>query len=149
MKEYQTHGFTLIELMIVVVIVSILVAIAYPAYLDQVRKSRRADCAAVLTGLSAAMERKFTENNTYRGLAVGNTSVGAPAPSVYPNKCPVSPPDATYYTLNINAPTDTTYTVTATPVGDQAKDACKNLSLTETGVKSISATGGPTVSRCW
>jgi type IV pilus assembly protein PilE len=40
---HAAKGFTLIELMIVVAVVGILAAIAYPSYQDSVRKSRRAD----------------------------------------------------------------------------------------------------------
>ena len=152
MKKQLADGFTLIELMIVIVIVSILAGIAYPAYVDQVRKGRRADCAGVLTGLAAAMERKFTENNSYKGLANGGANSGAPDASVYPAKCPISG-SAIYYNLNIeNTITDTTYEIRANPVSgsDQDKDRCGSLTLTNTGVKGLYGNdAGTTVDRCW
>jgi len=149
MKKQLADGFTLIELMIVIVIIGILAAIAYPAYIDQVRKSRRADCAGVLTGLAAAMERNFTENNSYLGQAAGGADTGAPINTLYTNKCPVSPVGLKYYDLTIFAATAMTYEIRAIPLAgsDQVKDKCDTLTLTNTGVKGITST--VSVDRCW
>ena len=149
MKKQQTNGFTLIELMITIVIVSILVAVAYPAYLGQVRKTRRADCAAVLTGLAAAMERNFTENSSYQGLATAGANNGTPATNFYPGKCPIEGTNR-FYNLTIAAPTPTTYTITATRFGAQAGERCGDLTLTNTGLKGIiNFDAGATVAQCW
>ena len=63
MKPYR--AFTLIELMIVVVIVSILALLSYPNYQGFIMKSRRVDAEAALLGLENAMERQYTESNSY------------------------------------------------------------------------------------
>ena len=55
-------GFSLMELMIVVAIVGILAAFAYPSYLEQMRQTRRADCSGALASLGSAMERFFTRH---------------------------------------------------------------------------------------
>ena len=57
----RATGFTLVELMIVVAIVGILAAIAYPSYVDSVRKGKRADGRAALTSLLQQQERYFTQ----------------------------------------------------------------------------------------
>lgn len=71
----HARGFTLIELMIVVAIVGILAAIAYPAYTDSVRKGRRAEARAALMNLLQQQERYMTQNSSYETFAVGTPGV--------------------------------------------------------------------------
>lgn len=66
LRQKRTAGFTLIELMIVVAIVGILAAIAYPSYIDSVRKGRRAEGRAAIANLLQQQERFFTQNNRYQ-----------------------------------------------------------------------------------
>lgn len=61
----QAAGFTLIELMIVVVIIGILAMIAYPSYQESLTKTRRTDGQSHLMSIINAQERFYTENNTY------------------------------------------------------------------------------------
>lgn len=124
------HGFTLIELMIVVAVIAILAVIAYPTYQDHMRKTRRADAQGALTALSGAMERWYTENNTYQGAAAGGADTGAP--TVYATQVPVDGGTA-FYNLTIQAAAATTYTVRATPAGPQAGDGY--LELDSTGAR--------------
>jgi type IV pilus assembly protein PilE len=153
MKQTQS-GFTLVELMIVVAIVGILASIAVPSYQESVRKSRRADAKGALMGLANAMERHFTETNSYcdAGGADGGDSCGIAnndfgTPSVY---TPSSETD-TYYDFTINADiTPSSYTISATPAGVQADDNCGTLTLTNTGQKDIAdADPGVTKTDCW
>jgi len=60
-----SKGYTLIELMIVVVIIGIISMIAYPSYRDYVLRSHRADGQIALTVCAAYQERWFTKNNKY------------------------------------------------------------------------------------
>ncbi len=131
-----TRGFTLIEVMIVVVIVAILATIAFPAFTEQVRKSRRADCGGTLLQNANAMERHFTLNNSY---------VGAPALI----QCPADGGDQTYA---VTAPTlnATAFTLRADPAGAQVGDRCGALTVTHTGIKGVvGAAGGLTWEDCW
>lgn len=70
-RKFNT-GFTLVELMIVVAVLGILASIAYPSYVDYVRKGKRADGRAALTTLLQQQERYSTQNTTYATFPIGN-----------------------------------------------------------------------------
>jgi type IV pilus assembly protein PilE len=143
----KLRGFSLLELMIVVAIVGIIAAFAYPSYLEQIRKTRRADCSGALAGTGNAMERFFTVNSTYLGAAAGGADTGAPA--VYPPTCPSDGGTATY-NLTIQAVTGSTFTLQAAPVGAQADDKCGTMTLTNTGLKGVTGEhAGVTWQDCW
>ena len=65
MINNRERGFTLVELMIVVVIVAILTAVALPSYLAQIQKSRRAEAKSALTQISTMQQQFRTEQNRF------------------------------------------------------------------------------------
>ncbi|MGD8547443.1 MAG: type IV pilin protein [Thiohalophilus sp.] len=128
MKKTQ-HGFTLIELMIVIVIISVLAGIALPAYQSYLTKSRRGDAQGALNNFANVMERYYTENYTYEGAAAGGADTGAP--TIFPTQSPLDG-SKKYYNLSIQAADATTFTLRATPLaGAQGSDGY--LELTSTG----------------
>lgn len=140
-------GFTLIELMIVVAIVSILVTIAYPSYRDYTTRGRRSDAKMALLDLSTRMERYYSQQNSYLGATVGT---GAATDVRATNTSPEG-----WYRLTITALTPSSYTLTATPLGAQATDdkRCQTLTYNNLGLKGVAAgpTGAPTdtAAQCW
>lgn len=121
-------GFTLIELMIVVVVIGILAAIALPSYQDYARKSRRAELQTELLDAQLLQEKWRANNVKY---AITTTSIGSPA--------------SDYYTIAITAGTNS-YTFTATAIGNQTKDKqygvnCNSLTLNQSNTK--------TPAECW
>ena len=108
----KKRGFTLIELMIVVVVIAILAGLALSGYQNQVRKSRRAEARQVIADLALKQEKYRSNNAIYGTVAqIGSAQTAA------------------YYTVALTAAsnTSTAYTFTAVPVGDQAKDSCGTL----------------------
>ena len=64
-RGYGAHGFTLIEMMIVVVIMSIIAAIAYSSYQDKVRNTRRTDATAAINEIANRLEKFYSSCLTY------------------------------------------------------------------------------------
>ena len=154
MRLKTMKGFTLIEVMIVVAIIGIIGAIAYPSYQDSVRRGRRADARAVLLEAAQFMERRATEN-----LQAGYNNVAQA--DLNTARLGRSPKDGTtiYYVIALSGqtPAGNTFTLTATPqaTGGQNKDKCggasgPNLGLTQGGVKQVNgATTAALVQACW
>lgn len=137
----QHLGFTLTELMIVVAVIAVLAAIAFPSYRNQVQKSKRTDAKTSLLDLAGRQERYFTTNNAYTII---------PANLGYSGAFPVSVPSSTTfnYSITVTAAAGSTYTATATPNGDQVNDTCGTYSINEQGVQGNS--NATTASdQCW
>ncbi|MDL0433418.1 type IV pilin protein [Marinobacter sp. TBZ242] len=154
-------GFSLIELMIVVAIVGIIAAIAYPSYRDSVVRSQRADATTTVARLAAAQERFYTRSSpaTYAAdfrtllddtsIATGTTSISS---------------DEGLYTISLSNPScsstvggSTTvyscFTLTAQPAAGEGQaddEECWNISHTNTGKSSENKAGTANpASTCW
>ena len=133
------QGFTLIEMMIVVAVIGILSAIAYPNYTEYVRRGHRAEARAGLLQAAQWLERAATATGLY--------------PTALPANLTWATDTSKRYTISIGGPaTTSTFTLTATPKtpGPQAGDRCGNFTLTHTGLRGANGvTSGAIVTECW
>ncbi|MDQ8051260.1 type IV pilin protein [Luteibacter sp.] len=135
-------GFTLIELMIVVAILAIVVAIAYPSYQGHVIKTRRAAAAVCMLEVAQFMERYYTTHLRY---VDGN---GA-APAIPGTQCRRDL--SAHYAIELaQGVAVSSYTVQAIPKGAQASrdTRCATLAINQLGAKSESGTAA-TANECW
>lgn len=118
------RGFTLLELMIAVAVVGILATVAYPAYLNQVQKARRAEAQATLLDIAGRQQQNLLDARSYRALA----DLGVTVPANL----------ASHYTLTVVVGMGAipSFTATATPINAQATDACGSLSINQLGVRA-------------
>jgi type IV pilus assembly protein PilE len=133
-RQSQNSGFTLIELMIVVVIIGVLVSIAYPSYQKHMTSTRRTDAQSALLQIANQQERFFTECNYYATTLTGARACGASAGNGVLNFTATSPDG--HYALSLSqgvlladGTTSTTcstwscgFTAVALPGGRQAGD---------------------------
>lgn len=144
-QKFNTRGalgFTLIELMVVVVIIAVLAAIAIPIYQQQVMRSRRTAAKSALFDVASREEKLYSTTNNY---TESFSSLG------YSSGTTLTVPGngQNFYTIQFApASNSTTYTVQAVPINAQGSDGCATYNLTDLGVQTNTGTVTQT-SGCW
>lgn len=134
-------GFTLVELMIVVVIVGILASIGVPAYNDYVLRGKLTEAMTELAGMRVRLEQYYQDNRNY-GSSAGACGLAMPAS-----------PDVKYFTYSCNwgaGGTDQFFTVTATGVAAQGTGGF-TYTINQNNVKETTAAPADwgTSTTCW
>jgi type IV pilus assembly protein PilE len=122
MDRQRTFGFTLLEVFIVVATVSTVTAIAVPSYVNQLRKSARAEAQSFLVAVAAREQHYLHERGRY---AADLESLESHPPANLSGKY-------AFAVAARNGP-HPTFTVAAVAAGEQAKDACPALTLDSSG----------------
>lgn len=135
------QGFTLVELSIVVAVIGILAAIAFPSYVEHTRKAKRAEAKAILLEAAQALERNYTLQGTYLN------SDGDALADVIPSQSPVSG-TANYTLAAVGTPTATTYVLRATRTNSMTDDLCGNFQINQAGSRTLNG-NTRTVDECW
>jgi type IV pilus assembly protein PilE len=152
-RHSRLAGFTLIELMIVVVIIAILASISVPAYTSSVRKSRRTEAKTALADLAAREERYFATQNLYSASPAALQYGAGAWPVSIGNYYSISSVTVTQAAPSATTTIPGTYTLQITPtVGSpQLSDtACQTFQMDQTGKQtSLDNTGADSTAICW
>ena len=143
-RSRQVSGFSLIELMMVIVIVGILATIAVPSYQSSVLRSHRLIAQGMLADTAARQAQYFVNNKAY---ATTLEELGLPDPYYVNANADVSAEADAIYQIILVAESGAWDGFEARPLNSQVNDTqCATLSLSRTGAKGATGTDP---SRCW
>jgi len=134
MKKKLFAGFSLIELMVVVAIIGILSALAFPSYSRYILQSHRAEALSTLFNIQAAQENYYAQNNFYTAQA---SSLGLGSLT--------SQPGGYYTILPTVQNSGQNYAIALSATGTQTQDSACNVFAIANINRYPAVTGGPAI----
>ncbi len=142
----KLRGFTLIEILVAVAIVGILGAIAYPNYVDYVRKAKRVDAKEALARGAALQERWYLQNNSYSAdaadIGTGLSEEGHYEISITGTDCSGDEGAQRCYGYLMTA----TALASSSQIGDED---CRSFTIDNLGRKAATDIDGAANEDCW
>ena len=140
-RQYRQAGFSLVELLVVLVIMGVLSALALPGYSRYVQRGNRTEVMAALLEAQHFMERYYSANGQYLSPAY--------AVPMLPQRLQRIPLQGTVrYQLSVREATVNSYLLQAVPEGSMAGDVCGNLTINQTGLRGV-LNSTHSVAECW
>lgn len=127
------RGFSLLELMITLLILSIILGFALPSFQRYIQRAQRADAVRMLLAVAACQERTRAQSGYYDTTRCLDVFESA------------------HYTVSVDPPDDTAsmlFTLTAKPLRPGPDDACGALSLDQSGTRGIDGAAS-VLAKCW
>jgi len=136
----KQQGFSLIELMLVMIVIAVFASFTYPSYRESITRARRLDGQTALFDLASRMEQFYAKEQSYEGATLGSGAESDVLSSKY------SPQN--WYTLVIKSQSDSEFSLQAIPQGAQAENdqSCRILGFDSHGIKSKTGNSG---AKCW
>lgn len=143
MRKRHMKGFTLIELMITVAIIGILSAVAYPSYVEHIKRGKRSAAESFMATVANRQEQVMLNSRSYFSITTGAASEWSVVNMTVPSEV------STNYTITVSpvAGPPPGYTITAVPASAMNDTKCGTLTLDNTGAKTSSGTDSTT--NCW
>ena len=141
-RPARAGGFTLIELMVVLTVIGVLSAIAYPSYAEYLLRGHRAEAKGQLLEAAQFMQRFYAVHDRYDRQRDG-AAVALPAGL---QQAPAR--GSARYNIVVSTVSMTTYTLEARPVGSFSGDPCGVLVLNGLGQRDVRA-GTRASAECW
>lgn len=140
-RQFWLAGFSLVELLVVLVIMGVLSAVALPAYTRYVQRGHRTEAMAALLESQHFMERYYSANGQY--LSPAN------AVPLLPQRLQGIPSQGTVrYQLSVREATLNSYVLQAVPEGSMARDVCGILTINQAGLRGV-LNSTRSVAECW
>lgn len=138
MRNSKQAGYSLMELMVTVAIVTVVTSIALPSYRNHVTRSHRGDAMTALLRVASAQEKFYLQNNTYTTSLADLNIAGT---------------QYDYYTLTIPTGDVNTFRVVATTRSggpQDGDDTCTQFSIDSAGTRAAQDSGGgDNTVNCW